>query len=134
MKPEEAEAVARVIMDVLETPIGRSPCVSIHHRRHAMRLLSTAVQQIEQLTIASSTLGKPDDDEPFTLADWEALRYPKNEHSEIDTMNGDTIFFRHTGAFAIASNEGGCELTIKPISKREARELLQILCGEEPKE
>jgi len=85
----------------------------------------------EILAAARQTLGRADDSEPFTLADWEALRYPKKQKGEIVSRS-----FYEVGFFTLRNGENvilhdGCEMLTNP-TKHEARTLLEILCGKEP--
>jgi hypothetical protein len=87
------------------------------------------------ISAARQTLGREDCSEPFTQADWEALRYRKNTHGEIDTLNNDTLYHNIRGGFSISSSIGeGMDITNEPIAKYKARVLIEILCGKEPTE
>ena len=83
----------------------------------------------EILAAARQTLGRADDSEPFTLADWEALRYRRYSDG-IGTESGGVIHY--------VAHLGRSSLTLDSITlhryptKHEARTLLEILCGKEP--
>jgi hypothetical protein len=86
------------------------------------------------ISAARQTLGREDDNEPFTMDDWEALRYRKNTHGEIDTLNSDTLYFHNEGGISVEGVYGGVDLTNRVLTKHEARTLIEILCGKEPTE